>query len=123
MYPRVWRPTPGPGLWLGARSCAGPLCAAPIPPTRWPADDGCMETATLPEAHKTGGLIGAEIRGLDLTREYPDETYEAVRQAWAEHGVIFFRVSCAVEMEGLANLNARVVARRVSAAEELSAVT
>jgi taurine dioxygenase len=47
-----------------------------------------METATLPEAHKTGGLIGAEIRGLDLTREYP---YEAVRQAWAEHGVIFFR--------------------------------
>ena len=50
-----------------------------------------METATLPEAHKTGGLIGAEIRGLDLTREYPDETYEAVRQAWAEHGVIFFR--------------------------------
>jgi taurine dioxygenase len=50
-----------------------------------------METATLPEVHKAGGLIGAEIRGLDLTREYPDETYEAVRQAWAENGVIFFR--------------------------------
>ncbi|MCA1556623.1 MAG: ABC transporter ATP-binding protein, partial [Acidobacteria bacterium] len=28
-------------------------------------------------------------------------------------GVIFFRVSCAVEMEGLANLNAQVTARRV----------
>ncbi len=28
-------------------------------------------------------------------------------------GVIFFRVSCAVEMEGLANLNAEVTARRV----------
>ena len=27
----------------------------------------------LPEVHRTGGLIGAEIRGLDLTREYPDE--------------------------------------------------
>jgi taurine dioxygenase len=50
-----------------------------------------METATLPEVHKAGGLIGAEIRGLDLTREYPGETYEAVRQAWAENGVIFFR--------------------------------
>ncbi len=50
-----------------------------------------MTTATLPEVHKTGGLIGAELRGLDLTREYPDETYEAIGQAWAEHGVIFFR--------------------------------
>jgi taurine dioxygenase len=47
--------------------------------------------AQLPEVHRTGGLIGAEIRGLDLTREYPEETYAAVRQAWAEHGVIFFR--------------------------------
>ena len=46
-----------------------------------------MQTVTLPEVHKTGGLVGAELRGLDLTREYPDETYEAVRQAWAEHGV------------------------------------
>ena len=47
--------------------------------------------AVLPRVHKTGGLIGAEIRGLDLAREYPGETYQAVRQAWAEHGVIFFR--------------------------------
>jgi ABC-type polysaccharide/polyol phosphate transport system ATPase subunit len=37
-------------------------------------------------------------------------------------GVIFFRVACAVEMEGLANLNARVAARRVGA-EVLSVVT
>jgi hypothetical protein len=28
----------------------------------------------LPEVHPIGGLIGAEIRGLDLTRDYPDET-------------------------------------------------
>jgi taurine dioxygenase len=53
------------------------------------ADDDLM--AQMPEVHRVGGLIGAEIRGLDLTREYPDETYEAVRQAWAQHGVIFFR--------------------------------
>src|SRR4028118_1137677 len=32
-------------------------------------------------------------------------------------GVIFFRVSCAVEMEGIANLNARVTTRRVPAGE------
>jgi taurine dioxygenase len=50
-----------------------------------------MATATLPEVHKTAGLVGAELRGLDLSREYPDETWEAVRQAWAENGVIFFR--------------------------------
>jgi hypothetical protein len=59
----------------------GLLCLSPISPARHPADDGRMETATLPAAHKTGGLIGAEIRGLDLTLEYPDETYEAIRQA------------------------------------------
>jgi hypothetical protein len=28
-------------------------------------------------------------------------------------GVIFFRVACPVEMEGLANLNARASARRI----------
>jgi lipopolysaccharide transport system ATP-binding protein len=38
-------------------------------------------------------------------------------------GVIFFRVTCAVEMEGIANLNATVVARRVGAPEMLSAAT
>jgi taurine dioxygenase len=46
---------------------------------------------TMPEVHRVGGLIGAELRGLDLTQVYEDETYEAVLQAWAEHGVVFFR--------------------------------
>ena len=48
-------------------------------------------TADLPEIRRVGGYIGAEIRGLDLSRDYPDATYAAVRRAWAEHGVIFFR--------------------------------
>lgn len=48
-------------------------------------------TLELPEVHRLGGLIGAEIRGLDLSREYPGATYAAVRRAWSEHGVIFFR--------------------------------
>jgi taurine dioxygenase len=50
-----------------------------------------METVTIPQLRKSGGLIGAELSGLDLTREYPDETYQAVLRAWAEHGVIFLR--------------------------------
>jgi alpha-ketoglutarate-dependent taurine dioxygenase len=50
-----------------------------------------METATLPVVSKYGGLIGAELSGLDLTREYPGETYQAILLAWAEHGVIFRR--------------------------------
>jgi homopolymeric O-antigen transport system ATP-binding protein len=41
---------------------------------------------------------------------------EGAAYDWLD-GVIFFRVSCAVEMEGIANLNARVTARRVSAPE------
>ncbi len=43
------------------------------------------------EVHPIGGLIGAEIRGVDLSRDHPDATYAAVRRAWAEYGVIFFR--------------------------------
>jgi alpha-ketoglutarate-dependent taurine dioxygenase len=50
-----------------------------------------MTAASAPEVRPVGGLIGAEIYGLDLSREYPDETYAAVRRAWSEYGVIFFR--------------------------------
>jgi taurine dioxygenase len=50
-----------------------------------------MSTVTLPAVRRIGGLIGAELSGLDLTRDYPDETYEAILRAWAGNGVIFFR--------------------------------
>lgn len=49
------------------------------------------EALDVVEVRRTGGLIGAEIRGIDLTRSQPDATYEAIRHAWAEHGVIFIR--------------------------------
>jgi len=62
--------------------------------------------------------LGQEHYFISVAVHSPD----GVSYDWLD-GVIFFRVSCAVEMEGIANLNARVVARRVSAAEELSAVT
>ena len=45
-------------------------------------------------------------------------TLEGEAFDWMD-GVIFFRVSCAVEMEGLANLNAQVMARRMHAAGQV----
>ena len=37
------------------------------------------------------GAVGAEIAGVDLAGDLPDETIAAIRSALAEHGVIFFR--------------------------------
>jgi taurine dioxygenase len=43
------------------------------------------------EVIKTGAALGAEIRGADLTRELDDATFAAVRQAFYENEVVFFR--------------------------------
>ena len=40
---------------------------------------------------RIAGAIGAEIGGVDLRRELPDETIAEIRRAWNEHVVIFFR--------------------------------
>ena len=37
------------------------------------------------------GALGAEISGVDLTRDLDDETIATLRCAWREHLVIFFR--------------------------------
>jgi len=37
------------------------------------------------------GALGAEIRGVDLAHDVGDETIAAVRAAWLEHLVVFFR--------------------------------
>ena len=37
------------------------------------------------------GALGAEILGIDLSRDLGDETVAAIRAAWLEHLVIFFR--------------------------------
>jgi alpha-ketoglutarate-dependent taurine dioxygenase len=37
------------------------------------------------------GAIGAEIRGIDLARPLDDETVAAIRRAWLDHLVVFFR--------------------------------
>ena len=35
--------------------------------------------------------IGAEIMGLDLSRDLDDETVQAIRNAWLEYVVVLFR--------------------------------
>jgi taurine dioxygenase len=37
------------------------------------------------------GALGAEIHGVDLSKDLPSETTAAIRRAWLEHLVIFFR--------------------------------
>jgi taurine dioxygenase len=37
------------------------------------------------------GALGAEISGVDLAKDLDDATVAAIRQAWLEHLVIFFR--------------------------------
>lgn len=43
------------------------------------------------EVVPTGAALGAEICGLDLSRELDDRTVAELRRAWLEHLVLFFR--------------------------------
>ena len=43
------------------------------------------------EVHRLGGTIGAEISGVDLSRDLDDETIAEIRRIWLDHLVIFFR--------------------------------
>lgn len=40
---------------------------------------------------RVAGAVGAEISGIDLIAGVSDTTIAAIRQAWLEHGVLFFR--------------------------------
>ena len=48
-----------------------------------------MEKAIV--VRKLAGAIGAEISGVDLARELPDDMFKAIHRAWLDHVVIFFR--------------------------------
>ena len=41
--------------------------------------------------HPIAGALGAEVSGVDLAKELSDDTVAAIRRAWLEHLVIFFR--------------------------------
>ena len=43
------------------------------------------------DAHQLGATVGAEIAGIDLSAELPDDVIGEVRQALHEYKVIFFR--------------------------------
>lgn len=43
------------------------------------------------EVHPIAGALGAEILGVDLAKDLSDETVAAIRRAWLEHLVVFFR--------------------------------
>ncbi len=49
-----------------------------------------MATNTL-DIRPLSGALGAEILGIDLSADVSDETIAAIRAAWLEHLVIFFR--------------------------------
>jgi len=49
-----------------------------------------MSVASL-EIRPVTPCIGAEVRGVDLARELPGDTFEALERAWLEHLVLFFR--------------------------------
>ena len=40
---------------------------------------------------RVSGALGAEISGVDLSEDLSDETIAAIRQAYVEHQVVFFR--------------------------------
>jgi taurine dioxygenase len=43
------------------------------------------------EVRKIAGNIGAEIHGIDISQDLSDETVAALRKAWLENLVLFFR--------------------------------
>jgi alpha-ketoglutarate-dependent taurine dioxygenase len=43
------------------------------------------------EVTPVAGALGAEIAGVDLATELPDEVVAEIRRAWLDHAVVFFR--------------------------------
>jgi taurine dioxygenase len=58
---------------------------------RTPAGGAPVNTLAALEVVPTGAALGAEIRGLDLSRPVPADVKEALRKAWADHLVLLFR--------------------------------
>lgn len=43
------------------------------------------------DVHPTAGSLGAELSGVDLADDLDDAAIAAIRAAWLDHGVVFFR--------------------------------
>jgi alpha-ketoglutarate-dependent taurine dioxygenase len=62
-------------------------------------DTGQVDSSRLEVAPNTG-TIGAELAGVDLSRELDDATVAGIRRALLEHKVVFFRGQSALDYEG-----------------------
>src|SRR5262245_66375665 len=51
--------------------------------------DAAVRTAL--EVQPIAGALGAEISGVDLSKDLSDDAVAAIRRAWLEHLVVFFR--------------------------------
>ncbi len=49
-----------------------------------------MQARTI-EVKRIAGALGAEVRGIDLTQPVSGEQVAALRRAWLDHQVVFFR--------------------------------
>ena len=49
-----------------------------------------LKTGPL-KIRRVAGALGAEITGVDLSQDLSDETIAAIRAAFLEHQVVFFR--------------------------------
>ncbi|HHK74603.1 MAG TPA: taurine dioxygenase [Rhizobiales bacterium] len=58
--------------------------------------------STVLDIRPVSGALGAEIFGVDLAGDLPDETIAVIRQALLEHLVIFFRDQTITEAQHLA---------------------
>jgi alpha-ketoglutarate-dependent taurine dioxygenase len=54
------------------------------------AGEAANSLATL-EIVPTGAAVGAEVRGIDLSKPVPEDVAEALRNAWSKHLVLLFR--------------------------------
>ena len=82
-----------------------------------------MKANTL-DIRPLSGAIGAEILGVDLARDVSDSTVAAIRAAWLEHCVVFFRgqtldaggiPACRKPLRRADRISVREGARRISA--------
>src|SRR5438067_8965808 len=58
---------------------------------RWAGRTASPMRRNAMEIRPLAGAIGAEIAGIDLLGEVDDEAIAAIRRAWLQHLVIFFR--------------------------------
>jgi taurine dioxygenase len=61
------------------------------PPAAVVAPDNRPNTLDALEIVPSGKALGAEIRGVDLSKPVPEDLAQALRDAWTEHLVLLFR--------------------------------